>query len=418
MKNKYLLGLLTGILCTALLLGITFTGYNILGNNNGNTNNFTQGADNSNDNEATSAIINSELQRKLNLIKGLVSNYYLGEVTEEQYQTGMLKGLMEALDDPYSCYYTKEEYASLMESSSGVYCGIGAYVSQNVTTGIITIVKPFVDGPAYNAGILPGDTIYKVNGEEVTGTDLTKVVGNMKGEEGTEVTVTIVREGEKEPVDYVIKRGTVEVPTIAFEMLEDKIGYIYVSEFDEITVTQFKSAISELEDQGMKGLVIDVRDNPGGLLDACVKMLDRLLPKGLLVYQEDKNGTRLSENYADNKEQLDVPMAVIVNGNSASASEIFSGALQDYEKATIVGTQSFGKGIVQSVFPIGDGSAIKVTISKYFTPKGRNIHGTGIEPDKIVELDESLAKKVVIEHEEDNQLQAAIEVVKDQLNGK
>lgn len=418
MKNKYLLGLLTGILCTALLLGITFTGYNILGNNNGNTNNFTQGTDNSNDNEATSATINSELQRKLNLIKGLVSNYYLGEVTEEQYQTGMLKGLMEALDDPYSCYYTKEEYASLMESSSGVYCGIGAYVSQNVTTGIITIVKPFVDGPAYNAGILPGDTIYKVNGEEVTGTDLTKVVGNMKGEEGTEVTVTIVREGEKEPVDYVIKRGTVEVPTIAFEMLEDKIGYIYVSEFDEITVTQFKSAISELEDQGMKGLVIDVRDNPGGLLDACVKMLDRLLPKGLLVYQEDKNGTRLSENYADNKEQLDVPMAVIVNGNSASASEIFSGALQDYEKATIVGTQSFGKGIVQSVFPIGDGSAIKVTISKYFTPKGRNIHGTGIEPDKIVELDESLAKKVVIEHEEDNQLQAAIEVVKDQLNGK
>ena len=168
----------------------------------------------------------------------------------------------------------------------------------------------------------------------------------------------------------------------------------------------------------MKGLVIDVRDNPGGLLDSCVKMLDRLLPKGLLVYQEDKNGTRLSENYADNKEQLDVPMAVIVNGNSASASEIFSGALQDYGKATIVGTQSFGKGIVQSVFPIGDGSAIKVTISKYFTPKGRNIHGTGIEPDKIVELDESLAKKVVIEHEEDNQLQAAIEVVKEQLDTK
>lgn len=415
MKNKYLLGLLTGILCTAMLFGIVFTGYNILGNNN-NINEITQGANNGNDDEEASATINSELQQKLNLMKGLVSNYYLGDVTEEQYTTGMLKGLMESLDDPYSCYYTKEEYASLMESSSGVYCGIGAYVSQNITTGIITIVKPFVDGPAYNAGILPGDTIYKVNGDEVTGTDLTKVVGNMKGEEGTEVTVTIVREGEKEPIEYVIKRGTVEVPTIEFDMLQDNIGYIYVSEFDEITVTQFKSAISDLLDEGMKGLVIDVRDNPGGLLDACVKMLDRLLPKGLLVYQEDKAGTRLSENYADNKEQLDMPMAVIVNGNSASASEIFSGALQDYEKATIVGTQSFGKGIVQSVFPIGDGSAIKVTISKYFTPNGRNIHGTGIEPDKIVELDESLAKKVVIEHEEDNQLQAAIEVVREQLN--
>lgn len=414
MKNKYLSGVLTGILCTVMICSIVFAGYITFQKNNERPNTVTEESGNKSDEEAL-ATANSEFQQKLSFIKGLVNNYYLGDVTEEEYRTGMLKGLMEALDDPYSTYYTPEEYASLMESSSGVYCGIGAYVSQNVKTGIITIVKPFVDGPAYDAGILPGDIIFKVDGTEVTGTDLTKVVGNMKGEEGTEVTLSIVREGTKDPIDFTIKRGTIEVPTISYEMFEDSIGYIYISEFDEITVTQFVAAVNELEKQGMKGLVIDVRDNPGGLYDSCVAMLDRLLPKELLVYQEDKNGTRLSESYAKDKDEIKVPVAVVINGNSASASEIFAGALQDYKKATVVGEQSFGKGIVQSVIPVGDGSAIKVTVSKYFTPNGRDIHGTGIVPDIEVELDEELSQKVVISYEEDNQLQAAIQVVKDQI---
>lgn len=417
MKNKYLTGLLTGILCTVMICSIIFAGYVTWDKENSNQNLITQdtGKDKENGDEAASSTISSEFQQKLTLIKGMVNNYYLGDVTDEEYTTGMLKGAMEALNDPYSCYYTAEEYASLMESSSGVYGGIGAYVSQNVTTGIITIVKPFVDGPAYKVGILPGDIIFKVNGEEVTGTDLTKVVGTMKGKEGTEVSISVIREGVDDPIDLVVTRGRVEVPTITYEMLEDNIGYIYIAEFDDITVTQFKSAISDLEKQGMKGLVIDVRDNPGGLLDACVDMLDRLLPKGLLVYQEDKNGTRLSEDSAENKDEIKIPVAVIINGNSASASEIFAGALQDYKKATIVGTQSFGKGIVQSVIPLGDGSAIKVTISKYFTPNGRDIHGTGITPDVVVELDEGLSQKVVIERDEDNQLQTAIGVIKEQI---
>lgn len=414
MRNKYVAGLLTGILCTFMICGVLFAGYTISLKSDQIPNNEIQEVEGEEDAKASSSS-STEFQQKLAFMKSLVSRYYLGDVTEEEYSTGMFKGLMEALDDPYSCYYTPEEYASLMESSSGVYCGIGAYVSQNVTTGIITIVKPFVDGPAYNAGVLPGDIIYKVNDEEVTGTDLTKVVGNMKGEEGTEVKISIMREGKNDPIDFVIKRGTVEVPTISFEMLEDKIGYIYISEFDDITITQFKSAIDELVADGMAGLVIDVRDNPGGLYDACVEMLDRILPKGLLVYQEDKNGTRLSESSADNKEVLKVPISVLINGNSASASEIFAGALQDYDKATIVGTKSFGKGIVQSVIPIGDGSAIKVTISKYFTPSGRDIHGTGIEPDIKVELDEGLSQKVQISFDEDNQLQAAIKAVKEKM---
>ena len=408
-------GLLTGILCTVMICSIVFVGYITFQKDDENPNAITEDILTKEDDEEASATANSEFQKKLTFIKGLVNHYYLGDVTEEEYNTGMLKGLMEALDDPYSSYYTAEEYASLMESSSGVYCGIGAYVSQNVKTGIITITKPFVDGPAYNAGILPGDIIYKVDGVDVTGTDLTKVVGDMKGEEGTEVTLSIMREGTNDPIDYVIKRGTIEVPTISYEMLDNKIGYIYIMEFDEVTVPQFKAALEGLEKQGMQGLVIDVRDNPGGLYDSCVEMLDELLPKGLLVYQEDKNGTRLSESYAEDKDQIEVPLAIIINENSASASEIFAGAMQDYDKATIVGTQSFGKGIVQSVIPVGDGSAIKVTVSKYFTPEGRDIHGTGIVPDVVVELDEELTQKVVISYEEDNQLQEAIKIVKDQI---
>lgn len=415
--KKYLSGLLTGILCTVLAGSLIFAGYSYFIKNSDEDNSSTKISQeaNSEKKEDSSLFTNTQLEEKIEYIRTLVDKIYLWDVTKEDYETGILKGLMESLDDPYSCYYTEEEYASLMESSSGVYCGIGAYVSQAKDSGIITIVKPFVDGPAYKAGILPGDIIYKVNGEEVTGEDLTTVVNNMKGEEGTSVTLSVMREGESDPVEYQIVRKEIEVPTISYEMLEDKIGYIYISEFDEVTVDQYIDAVDDLEKQGMVGLVVDVRDNPGGLYDACLEMLDRMLPKELLVYQENKEGERITESFAKDAKEFNLPLAVIVNGNSASAAEIFSGALQDYEKATIVGTQSFGKGIVQSVYPLPDGSAVKVTISKYFTPKGRDIHGTGIEPDVVVELNKDLKQKVVITHEEDNQLQTAIKTIKEKL---
>lgn len=352
--------------------------------------------------------------KKLAYLETLIDNYYLEEVDSSAFADGIYKGFMSSLEDPYSTYYTKEEYTALMESSSGVYHGIGATVSQDVKTGIITIVKPFENGPAYKAGLLPGDILYKVENVEVTGMDLSEVVSKMKGPEGTKVNISVVREGESEPLQFTIVRQQINVPTIEHKMLADKIGYIIITEFDEITVKQFESAVDELEKAGMKGLIVDVRNNPGGLLASVVKILDRLLPKGLIVYTEDKYGNRLEEDAIDEK-MLTVPLAVLINGNSASASEIFAGAIQDYQIGTVVGTTSFGKGIVQKVIPLSDGTAIKLTISKYYTPKGRNIHGTGIKPDVEIDLDAEMKKEVTVPIEKDNQLQEAIKIVKEKI---
>jgi carboxyl-terminal processing protease len=352
--------------------------------------------------------------KKLAYLETLIDNYYLEEVDSSAFADGIYKGFMSSLEDPYSTYYTKEEYTALMESSSGVYHGIGATVSQDVKTGIIRIVKPFENGPAYRVGLRPGDILYKVENVEVTGMDLSEVVSKMKGPEGTKVNISVVREGESEPLQFTIVRQQINVPTIEHKMLADKIGYIIITEFDEITVKQFESAVDELEKAGMKGLIVDVRNNPGGLLASVVKILDRLLPKGLIVYTEDKYGNRLEEDAIDEK-MLTVPLAVLINGNSASASEIFAGAIQDYQIGTVVGTTSFGKGIVQKVIPLSDGTAIKLTISKYYTPKGRNIHGTGIKPDVEIDLDAEMKKEVTVPIEKDNQLQEAIKIVKEKI---
>ncbi|NLO09354.1 MAG: S41 family peptidase [Clostridiales bacterium] len=356
-----------------------------------------------------------DIVEKLSVLKMIIDTYYLEDVDSEAYATGIYKGFVNSLDDPYSTYYTKQEYANLIESSSGVYHGIGAVVSQDVKTGVITVVRPYKDGPAYNAGLLPDDILFKVEGVEVTGEDLTEVVGKIKGKEGTKVNISIYRDGVTDPMDFTIVRKKINIPTIEYEMLKNDIGYIQIVEFDDITISQFSSAISALEKKGMKGLVIDVRNNPGGLLNSVVDILDRLLPKGkLVVYTEDKYGNR-EEEKTDNSDRYNKPMVVMINGNSASASEIFAGTLQDYDKATVIGTTSFGKGIVQRVIPLTDGTAIKLTISKYFTPNGRNIHGEGIVPDVEIELDEELKQLVTIPKDEDNQLQKAIEILKEQM---
>ena len=421
MRNKFLTGFLSGLAGALILFTIVLTVYvtQVEGNDKG-TQNATTAEDSgsvnnsSTDTNATDEPTKDEVVEKINKLETLIDQYYMDDVDEATLADGLYKGLLASLNDPYSCYYTKEEYAALMESSSGVYCGIGAIVTQDVTTGIISIVKPFVDGPAYEAGLLPGDVLYKINEEEVSGEDLTEVVSKMKGEEGSTVELTIIREGESEPMKFSIKRRTIEVPTIEYEMLEGDIGYIAVSEFDEVTSEQFRTALDDLESQGEKGLVVDIRNNPGGLLDTVVDMLDRMLPKGMIVYTEDKYGKR-EENYSDNKEEFTKPLAVLINGNSASASEIFAGAIQDYKLGTIVGTTSFGKGIVQSIIPLLDGTAIKVTVAKYYTPNGRNIHKIGITPDVEVELKEDLQKQVVIDKADDNQLQKAIEIIKEQI---
>ena len=348
--------------------------------------------------------------QKMELLAMLIEQYYMNDISLEDMQVGAYKGLMQGLGDPYTCYYTPEEFNDLMESTSGTYYGIGAVVQQNMKTMYITIVKPYVDGPAYKAGMLPGDIIYMVDGVDVTGMEIDKVVSMMKGPEGTVVNVSVVRDGESDPVELTITRAKIEIETIEHTMLDHNIGLVTISGFDELTPTQFKTSIADLEKRGMKGLIIDLRDNGGGLLDSVVEMLDYVLPSGMLVYTEDKYGNR-EEFRGTDKHYLDMPIAVIINGNSASASEIFAGAMQDYKAATIVGTTSFGKGIVQSVMPLTDGSAVKITVSRYFTPKGVCIHGTGIIPDVEVELKDELKQLVVIPHEDDNQLQVAIAIV-------
>lgn len=404
MKNKFWTGLLVGMLGTMLVGSIAFGTYYVKSG--------TIYIQPTNTSQQKGKLTDSDkVKKKIDKIQGLINEFYIDEVEEDTLADGLYQGMMFSLGDPYAAYYNKENFASLIEATNGVYCGIGATVSQDAKTGIITIVKPFVGAPAYQVGILPGDVIYKVDGKEVTGVDLTEVVSNMKGKEGTTVVITVVREGETEPIDFIVERKEVEVPTIEYEMLSNKIGYIAVSEFDEITSEQFKNAVDTLEKQGEKGLIIDLRNNGGGLYDTAVTMLERMLPKGLLVYQEDKYGNK-QEEFAEKKDQFDKPLIILVNENTASASEIFAGAIQDYGTGTIVGMKTFGKGIVQSVIPLYDESAVKLTVAKYYTPKGRNIHGIGIEPDVEVELDEKLRQKPVIEKKEDNQLQKGIEVIK------
>jgi carboxyl-terminal processing protease len=352
--------------------------------------------------------------KKLKFLQMLVDNFYLKDVKDISFADGIYKGFISSLHDPYSTYFTAEEYKALMESSSGIYCGIGASVNQDVKTGIITIVKPFKDSPAYKAGLLPGDIIVKVNDKEVTGVDLSEVVSRMKGVEGSTVKVSVMRDGEAKPLDFKMKRQKIENPTVEYKMLDNKIGYIIISEFDDVTVEQFTKAVDNLEAKGMKSLIVDVRNNPGGLLDSVVKVLDRLLPKELVVYTEDKNKNRETEEAKDAK-KVTVPMAVLINGNSASAAEIFAGTLQDYKTATIIGTTSFGKGIVQKVIPLSDGTAVKLTVSKYYTPNGRNIHGTGIKPDVEVALNKDMQNKLSIPIDKDNQLQEAIKLMKQKI---
>ena len=349
------------------------------------------------------------------LIYDTINDYYLNEIDNNKIRDGIYKGLVDSLGDQYTVYYNEEEYKQFTSASSGTYSGIGVAVSQNASTGAITVVKTFKKGSGEKEGMLPGDLIYKVEGKKIEGMELSKVVSLIKGEEGTFVKVTVLRNGKE--IEFNLERMKLEIDTVNHRIEEKdgkKIGYIAVSEFDEVTASQFKNAIKELEQEGMEGLVIDLRDNPGGLLDVTCEMLDRMIKKGLLVYTVDKDGKRVDENASDNL-SFDKPVAIIVNGNSASASEVFSGAMKDYKAATLVGTKTFGKGIVQSIVPFGDGTAMKVTVSNYYTPNGVNIHGTGIEPDKVVELNKDAMQDGKIERKEDNQLDSALEVVLDKL---
>ena len=356
--------------------------------------------------------LTDEVIEKIDTLMQVVDYYYLYDYDEDAMIDAIYKAVMDSLDDPYSVYYTEEEYKAFLESSSGSYCGIGVVVQQNIETGIITAVRPYENCPGYEAGIRPGDIILAVNGTEVTGMDLNAAVSMIRGEEGTKVTLTIGREDEE--FDVEVTRRQIDVETVTYRMLEDNIGYILVEEFDEVTARQFIQAMDALDAQGMKALVVDIRNNPGGLLNIVIDMLDEILPEGVIVSVKDRNGA--TEEYtSDAATRLNVPLAVLINGNSASASEIFAGAVQDYGVGTLVGTTTFGKGIVQTIFSMKDGTGLKLTIEDYYTPSGRSIHKIGVDPDVEIDLPDELKKLVTIPEDEDVQLQKAIDILKTQM---
>lgn len=354
-------------------------------------------------------LIASSTQQKLQVIREMIESKYLyGEdVDEDKLQEAIIKGYVDGLGDPYSVYYNEAETQSLMESTSGEFGGIGVVITQNIDTQIITFTTVYENSPGEKAGLKDGDILYKVDGEEVTGQDLDTVVSKIRGEKGTTVEITVYRGDSMEEYTCVVTRDIIEVNTVAYEMKENKIGYIAVSGFETVTYDQFEAALNDLTGQGMEALVIDLRNNPGGNLSTVCDMLDLILPEGTIVSTKDKNGNG-SVITSDEERQLNIPLAVLINGNSASASEIFAGAVQDYGIGTLVGTTTYGKGIVQELYQMTDGTCLKITTSEYFTPSGRNIHGTGIDPDIEVKYEYDEANP-----EADNQLEAALNCLKE-----
>lgn len=415
-KNKFWKGVLVGALVTAFagfaVVGFA-TGIWIIGRRTSESQSI----------QATGTDANKldmkKIEPKLQYMETLIDKYFLFDenmTEEEQKKNGtaedwIYRGYMYSLNDPYSVYYDKDEYTSLNEENSGTYCGIGVQVSQNVYTGIITAVKVFKDSPAQEAGMLPGDILYKVEDIEATGEDLSLLVSDhIRGEEGTKVHLTVYRQSTDEYVEMDVERRMVENPTVEYEMLENKAGYISLSSFEEVSSEQFKKAVDDLTAQGMEKLIVDLRNNGGGVVQAAKEIADYLLPDGKTIVSFKGKGIDDSTYSSDDGHEVDVPIVLLVNGESASASEVLTGALKDNNWATIVGEKTFGKGIAQGVFNLPDGSGLKLTTAYYYTPSGECIHKLGIEPDVTVALAEDLKSKIEIPKSEDNQLQTALEV--------
>ena len=402
-KKSLAVGILAGFLAACLCGGLFLSITGGLGRE------AASGAD-----DASGHVLSSAAEKKLEQIYQLIDRYYLEDVDHDALVEGIYKGMVASLDDPYSVYYDLEEAEAVAESIGGTYSGIGATLTKNVETGGITVVRCFEGAPSVEGGLLPGDQIVSVDGTDVLNMDISEAVALIKGEEHTRVVLTVYREGETDYLDLSIERANIDIPTVEYEMLDQQIGYILVTNFEQVTTEQFDEAFRSLQSQGMQALVLDLRDNPGGILDVACDLCEYFMDQGLIVYTEDKYGSRI-EYEAEDADRFGKPVAVLVNENSASASEIVAGALQDTDNAAIVGTTTFGKGIVQQFLNLGDGSALKLTFSKYYTPNGNNIHEVGIVPDVEVELDEVLRTKAVIEFSEDNQLQKALEVLQEQM---
>ncbi len=357
------------------------------------------------------ALLNESTEDKISTLAGYIETNYYEDVDIEDLRNGLYQGLFYYLD-VYSQYYTPEEYEEMLEDSlEGTYCGIGASLQQDLTTMLVTVIRVYPGSPAEEAGLMVGDIIYEADGYDATAMQLSDFVTHIRGEENTTVHLVVYRDGEE--LEFDIVRRNLDYPTVIYEMLEDDVGYIEISEFAESTPNQFGEALDDLEDQGMEALIVDLRSNPGGVLDAVCKVLDYILPEGLICYTEDRYGQRVDYNSTGDR-SLDVPLAVLVDANSASASEIFAGAVQDRDAGTIIGTVTYGKGVVQTVRNLTDGSAIKLTTSRYYTPGGTCIDGIGITPDIEIEYEFLGDEDETYSYDLDNQIIEAEKVLKDE----
>ena len=354
------------------------------------------------------------VDKKLQAIEAVLKNYYVGDIDEQKLEEGIYKGFVAGVGDAYTNYYTSDEYASFKEKSSGVYAGIGIQMTLQTYDNSVEVTEVFEGSPAEKAGIKPKDRIIKAAGKRITGDEFNILPTLVKGTPGTTVDITIYRPEEDKYYDLTIERASVASPTVYFRMLNEEIGYIQITQFEAVTYDQFKIALDKLNKESAKGLVLDLRNNPGGLLNSVEQIADELVPQGVIVSTKDKQG-KGSEYLADDK-YINIPMVVLINGNSASASEVLAGALKDYNRAELIGTTTFGKGVVQTIVPLTDGSAIKLTTSQYFTPSGVCIQGIGIAPDYEVKLStEKILKGRELTDAEDDQLQAAIKVITDKI---
>lgn len=389
MKHKeYAAGVLTGVLVVTLAVGGV---------------KFVQ------QRQYNGVLSDSSHVQKIEYLEKMIDQEYLGEVDNAEMAEGIYAGLVYGLGDVYSRYYTADEYAQETASTDGAYEGIGVSIQKNKNGGV-QIAECYEGGPGAEAGLQTGDVITAINDTDVTDMELSDVVSLIRENKDNTIVLTVFRENEEKSREISVDVTDVELPSVFGEMLDKKTGYIQITQFTGVTLQQYKDMFAELKDKGMERLVIDLRDNPGGLLTSVCDILREILPEGLIVYTEDKYGNREEEN-CDGKHQLDMPLAVLVNENSASASEIFAGAVQDHEVGTIVGTTTYGKGVVQELRQLSDGSAVKLTVSNYYTPNGNSINKVGIKPDVEVKLASELLNKDEITHEEDNQLQKALDVI-------
>ena len=389
MKHKeYASGVLTGVLVVALASGGV---------------KFVQ------QRQYNGVLSDSSHVQKIEYLEKMIDQEYLGEVDNDEMAEGVYAGLVYGLGDVYSRYYTADEYAQETASTDGAYAGIGVSIQKNKNGGV-QIAEGDEGGPGADAGLQTGDVITAINDTDVTDMELSDVVSLIRENKDKTIVLTVFRENEEKSREISVDVTDVELPSVFGEMLDKKTGYIQITQFTGVTPQQYKDMFTELKDKGMERLVIDLRDNPGGLLTSVCDILREILPEGLIVYTEDKYGNR-EEETCDGKHQLDMPLAVLVNENSASASEIFAGAVQDHGVGTIVGTTTYGKGVVQELRQLSDGSAVKLTVSNYYTPNGNSINKVGIKPDVEVKLASELLNKDEITHEEDNQLQKALDVI-------